>query len=106
MNQKITMEVLDQEVTISEETQYRMAVHEAFCQHGEDWLLKHDPKCKKESELIGAAKQALSDDFEESIEELPVDMQEDLIDDFNSLDDMDYWWELREAVGLGKGDDK
>lgn len=108
----MTMEVLDQVVTISEETQYRMAVHEAFCQHGESWLLKHDPECQKEFELIEAAKQALADDFEKSIKELPEDTQEDLIDDFNSLDYMDYmdymdyWWELREAVGLGKGDDK
>ena len=106
MNQKITMEVLDQVVTISEETQYRMAVHEAFCQHSESWLLKNDPECQKESELIEAAKEALSDDFEKSIKELPEDLQEDLMDDFNDLDDMDYWWELREAVGLGKGDDK
>ena len=106
MKQKITMEVLNQVVTISEETKYCMTVHEAFCQHGEGWLLNNDPKCKKESELIGAAKQALSDDFEKSIKELPEDIQEDLISAFNDLDDVDYWWELRKVVGLGKRGEK
>ena len=106
MDEKKTIELLNQVVTISEETQYCMAVHEDFCSHSESWLQKHDPNCDRESGLIEAAKRAFEKDFEEAIKHLPEDTRDDLMDEFFDLDDMDYWWELREAVDLVDGDSK
>ena len=100
------MELLNQIVTIGEQTEYCMHMHNDFCSHGQEWLLKPDPNCDRESGLIEAAKSAFEKDFEEAIKHLPEDTRDDLMDEFFDLDDMDYWWELREAVGLGNGGSK
>ncbi len=106
MNEKKTMELLHQVVTLSKETEYCMAAHDVFCQHGQEWLLEHDPTCDKEAALIQSAKQAFCNDFQRAVKNLPKAIQDDLMDEFSDLDDMDYWWELREAVGLNSGDSK
>ena len=55
---------------------------------------------------LEAAKSAFEKDFEEAIKHLPDDIQDDLMDELSDLDDIDYWWELREAVGLQNGGSK
>ena len=106
MEEKKTIELLNQLVTISEETEYCIAVHDDFCSHSESWLQKHDPNCDRESALVEAAKKAFEDDFKEAIKHLPDDIQDDLMDELSDLHDIDYWWELREAVGLQNGGSK
>jgi len=104
MSNEMKMELLNQIVTISEQTEYCMHMHNNFCSHGQEWLLKHDPDGEREYELIEAAKSAFADDFEESIKDLTDELRDELSEDFNNLDDMDYWWELRDAVSLDEGD--
>lgn len=106
MDEKRTIELLNQVVTISEETEYCIARHDEFCSHGQDWLLKQDPNCDKELTLIEAAKSAFMEDFERGIKHFPEDIQDELMDEFLGLDDKDYWWDLRKAVGLENGDSK
>lgn len=100
MNQLMTIELLDQIVRISEETIYRLKAHDIFCSRGKNWLLKHDPNCDKELVFIEKVKESFFKDFEGSIKDLPQDNQDELLNEFMDLDDMDYWGELRAAAGF------
>lgn len=90
-----TVQIIGQQVSLSDASIQSFIEHANFTLMGVDWLISNDPKGVLENKLLDSIKLSIESDFSRSILHLQPNQQDCLKDEFWELS-IDDWWDSLE----------